>query len=100
MGQTEQKLGLKMKAAGGGEKVEEMIWHDIIILNIRRMLDERGIRQTKVAEKLSVSKYAFNNMLSGRRIIRAEYIPIIAQALGCTCNDIFRVPKDDEKAAQ
>ena len=96
MGQTEQKLGLKMKAAGGGEKVEEKTWHDIII----RMLDERGIRQTKVAEKLSVSKYAFNNMLSGRRIIRAEYIPIIAQALGCTCNDIFRVPKDDEKAAQ
>ena len=70
------------------------------ISNIRRMLDERGIRQTKVAEKLSVSKCAFNNMLSGRRIIRAEYIPIIAQALGCTCNDIFRVPKDDEKAAQ
>ena len=100
MGQTEQKLGLKMKPAGGGEKVEEKTWHDIIISNIRRMLDERGIRQTKVAEKLSVSKYAFNNMLSGRRIIRAEYIPNIAQALGCTCNDIFRVPKDDEKAAQ
>lgn len=59
MGQTEQKLGLKMKAAGGGEKVEEKTWHDIIISNIRRMLDERGIRQTKVAEKLSVSKYAF-----------------------------------------
>ena len=80
--------------------MEEKTWHDIIISNIRRMLDEKGIRQTKVAEKLGVSKYAFNNMLFGRRIIRAEDIPGIAKALGCTCNDIFRVSKDDEKAAQ
>lgn len=31
--------------------MEEKTWHDIIISNIRRMLDERGIRQTKVAGK-------------------------------------------------
>lgn len=80
--------------------MEEKTWHAIIVSNIRRMLDEKGIRQTKVAEKLGITKHAFNNMLFGRRIIRAEYIPGIAKALGCTCNDIFRVPKDDEKAAQ
>ena len=73
---------------------------DIIISNIRRILGERGIRHGKVAENLGISKQAFSFMLTGRRTIRAEYIPIIAKTLGCTCDDIFRMPKDDEKAAQ
>lgn len=73
---------------------------DIIISNIRRILDEKGIRHCKVAENLGISRQAFSSMLAGRRTIRAEYIPIIAKTLFCTCDDIFRMPKDDEKAAQ
>ena len=72
----------------------------VIIGNIRRILDERGIRHGKVADNLGMSRQSFSFMMAGRKIIRAEYIPIIAKTLFCTYDDIFRMPKDDEKAAQ
>ena len=72
----------------------------IIINNIRRILDERGIRHGKVADNLGMSRQSFSYMMTGHKIIRAEYIPIIAKTLGCTCDDIFRMPEGNEKAAQ
>ncbi len=72
----------------------------VIIGNIRRILDERGIRHGKVADNLGMSRQSFSCMMAGRKIIRAEYIPIIAKTLGCTCDDIFRMPEGNEKAAQ
>ena len=72
----------------------------VIIGNIRRILDERGIRHGKVADNLGMSRQSFSFMMAGRKIIRAEYIPIIAKTLDCTYNDIFRIPEENNKAAQ
>lgn len=72
----------------------------IIIGNIRRILIEKGIKHVKVAENLGMTGNSFSGMLSGRKVIQARYIPIIAKTLGCTCDDIFRIPEENNKAAQ
>nr|DAP32603.1 MAG TPA: SOS-response transcriptional repressor [Caudoviricetes sp.] len=72
----------------------------IIIGNIRRILIEKGIKHVKVAENLGMTGNSFSGMLSGRKVIQARYIPIIAKTLGCTCDEIFRIPEENNKAAQ
>lgn len=78
----------------------ETNYNEIVVQNIRRRIDEKGLKHNKVAEELGMTKSSFSGMMNGRKVIQARYIPIIAKTLGCTCDDIFRMPKDDEKAAQ
>lgn len=61
----------------------------VLLSNIRRILDEKGIKHCKVAGSIGVSSAEFSRILSGRKIIRASYIPVIASALGVTPNDLF-----------
>lgn len=62
----------------------------IYLRNIRRMIDEKGIKHCKVAEKLGIRKEEFSRMLSGTRVIRVYHLPIIADALGCSLDDLFK----------
>lgn len=64
--------------------------------NIRRILDEKGLKHVKVAQKLGISKSEFSHMLNGKKIIRACHIPLIAQALGCSYDELFAA--DETKA--
>lgn len=70
---------------------------DIIIDNIEAIIKQKGYLQKAVAERAGFSEQAFSNMLNGRRIIKSQDIPRIANALGCTVVEIFRMP--DEKGA-
>nr|DAG66326.1 MAG TPA: hypothetical protein [Caudoviricetes sp.] len=78
----------------------ETNYNEIVVRNIRQRIDEKGLKQTKVAEDLGMTKSSFSGMMNGRKVIQARYIPIIAKTLGCTCDDIFRMPEGNEKAAQ
>ena len=62
----------------------------ILLENIRMILDEKGIKHCKVAGRLGMSNAEFSRMLAGKRVVRACYIPSIADVLGCDCNDLFR----------
>ena len=62
----------------------------ILLENIRKILDEKGIKHCKLANRLGLSNAEFSRMLSGKRVVRACYIPSIAEVLGCDCNDLFR----------
>lgn len=57
--------------------------------NIRCVIAAQGLKQRVVAERAGFDEQAFSNMLNGRKNIRAEYIPIIAEVLGVTANDLF-----------
>ena len=61
--------------------------------NIRSLIDEKGLKHCRVAEMLGMSKHGFSDMLTGRKTIKAVYIPSLAESIGCTYNDLFRQPE-------
>lgn len=69
-----------------------MTTNERIGANIRRRLDEKGIKHVFVARKCGVSSVIFGRMLAGRREIRMDEMAIIAEAIGCTVEDLFRPP--------
>lgn len=60
-----------------------------IIDNIRKLINERGMKQVAVAERAGFTGQEFSNLLNGRKALAAVYIPKIAAALDVTCNDLF-----------
>lgn len=60
-----------------------------ITANIRNAIHDKGLLQGVVASKAGFSPKQFSSMLAGRKIIRAEYIPRIAEALQCTPNELY-----------
>lgn len=60
---------------------------------IRDILEERSLIQRDVAEKAGFTPMQFSDMLSGRKLIKAEYIPAIAMALGVPIRELFENTK-------
>jgi len=60
-----------------------------IMDNIRGTIEAKGMKQVVVAERSGFTEQQFSDMLNGRKIIRAEYIPKIANALGVSVGDLF-----------
>lgn len=56
---------------------------------IAKITRSKGLYQKYVAEKAGFTEQQFSDMLNGRKVIRAEYIPTIANALGVSINDLF-----------
>lgn len=61
----------------------------VLLSNIRRLLDEKGIKHCKVAAACGLSAQEFSRLLSGKRVVKTIYIPQIANILGCSYNDLF-----------
>lgn len=55
------------------------------------IIKERGLKQCVVAKKAGLSYQDFNDMLKGRRIIKACDIPAISDALGVTPNELYGI---------
>ena len=68
-----------------------MSTYDCIINNIKRIIEEKGMKQVAIAERAGFKASEFSNMLNGRKLLRAEYIPKIASALGVDLNEIFNI---------
>lgn len=58
--------------------------------NVKRVIKERGFKQCAIAEKAGSSKKAFNDMMSGRKVIRDTDIVRICYALDVTPNELFK----------
>lgn len=54
--------------------------------NIKKIIDDRCFKQSAVATKAGYSIQAFNDMLNGRRIIKAMDIQVIANTLEVDAN--------------
>ncbi|WMI82067.1 helix-turn-helix domain-containing protein [Anaerotignum sp. MB30-C6] len=57
--------------------------------NVFRIIKEAGMKQCAVAEKAGYTKQQFNDMLNGRRVIKAKDILALSHALGVSPNDLF-----------
>lgn len=67
-----------------------------VALGIKRTLFEKGMIQKVVAERAGFSNQQFSDMLNGRKVIRADYLPDIAKALGVSVNEIFDNGRQDK----
>lgn len=57
---------------------------------VRGYLDENGIKQKAVAEKIGFSVPTFNAMMNGRRMMYADDLAKICIALGVTAETFVR----------
>lgn len=60
-----------------------------VIPNVRKIIDERGLKQCAVAERAGYTKQQFNAMLTGRRLITDVDICKITSALDVDANELF-----------
>lgn len=61
-----------------------------IAKNIKRIISEKCLKQSAVAQRCGMTRQIFGHLLNGRKIIRAETIPHIASALGVDFNELFK----------
>ncbi len=57
--------------------------------NIKDIIRREGLKQKSVAKKSNISEKKFSDMLNGKAVIKAEYIPPIAKALDVTPDELF-----------
>lgn len=67
--------------------------YEQIVSNIRALIEQKGMKQAVVAHRSGFDVQEFSNMLNQKRkLIRIEYLPAIACALGVGLNDLFYLP--------
>ena len=65
--------------------------------NICRIINEKGMKQGAVAERAGYSKQPLSDMINGRRIIKPCDILALANVLGVTVGDLFKISKSKER---
>lgn len=60
-----------------------------VAAGIKRIISAKAMVQGAVAKRSGFTPQQFSDMLNGRKIIKAEYIPPIAKALSVDVADIF-----------
>lgn len=69
-----------------------MIYDDVVVMNVRRLIADKGYKQYKVAEKANLAPRDLSAMLNGRKQILSIHIIPLAAALEVTPNDLFAAP--------
>ena len=65
---------------------------------IRQEMLKRDLTQNKIAEQAGFTKQQFSDMLNGRKVIRAEYMQPIADALGVSVGELYAAGAADGTA--
>ena len=60
-----------------------------VVMNVKEMIRTKGLKQYHVAMAAGFDPRHFSCMLTGRKVMRAEYIMPIAKALGTDPNTIY-----------
>lgn len=69
--------------------------YDDVINNIKDIIEEKGLKQSFVAKKAGLTPQELSNILNDRRkLLRVEYLPGVADALGMTVDDLYRKRKE------
>lgn len=63
---------------------------------ISTLLEEKGLKQNVIAKRSGFTPQSFNNILQGRKLIKACNIKSIAKAIGVDVNELF-YPTSKEK---
>lgn len=62
---------------------------DPAAVGIRTAIAQKGLMKRYVAEQSGFTEQQFSDMLNGRKVIKAEYLPAIAKAIGVHISDLF-----------
>lgn len=68
-----------------------------IINNIKELVKRSEIKQGAIARKAEFTDQSFSDMMYGRKLLRPEYIPRIARALGVSVNEIYGLPDKNQE---
>lgn len=60
-----------------------------VAVGIKNIIQDRAYMQSEIARRAGFSSQQFNDMLHERKIIRADYMPLIARALGVSVQEIY-----------
>ena len=66
----------------------------VIAPNVKKIIKEKGLKQSAVAEKTGYTKQQFNAMLNGRKIIKDVDVLRIATVLSVDINTLFKKGSD------
>lgn len=61
----------------------------VVTENIKRIIEQKGLKQRIVADRSGFSKQQFCDMLHGRKVMRAEYVQEIAKALDVSVSELY-----------
>ena len=76
-------------AIRANERESEMRYVDLRE-TIKSLIAESGMKQKVVAERAGFTEQMMTDMLNGRKVIKAEFVPAICLALGVTPNRLFQ----------
>lgn len=65
-----------------------------IAVGIKRVMAMKGLQQKYIAKKAGFTEQQFSDMLNGRKVIRADYLLAISEALGVEIDDLFTAGQD------
>lgn len=63
----------------------------MIASNVRRIINENGLKQGAVAKRAGYDPKAFSNMLNGRKLVTDTDVINIAKALNASPNELFGI---------
>lgn len=70
--------------------------YEDIISSIKRIIDEKGMKQGVVAERAGFTPQEFSNIMNERRkLLRVEHLPAIADAMGVDVNALYEVERKE-----
>lgn len=58
--------------------------------NVIRIIDEKGMLKKGVAKRAGMTPQALTDVIAGRRVIRADMVPALANALGVGVMELFK----------
>lgn len=71
---------------------------NVVAINVKKIIEERGIKQKKAAELCGYSQNSFSAMLTGRKLIKAEDVIAICNGLNATPNELYEIKPKNESA--
>ncbi|WP_294785737.1 helix-turn-helix transcriptional regulator [uncultured Eubacterium sp.] len=70
-------------------------YNEPVAKNIAEVIASNGLKQIYIAEKAGYSPQELNDMLNGRRLIKANDIARISTALGVDVNRLYGIEKGE-----
>lgn len=62
----------------------------IVQKNVIRIIDEKGLLKKGVAKRAGMTPQALTDVIAGRRVIRADMVPALANALEVGVMELFK----------
>lgn len=62
----------------------------IVQRNVKRIIEEKGLLKKGVAKRAGMTSQSLSDIIAGRKVIRADMVPVLANALSVDVMELFR----------